>query len=46
MKTNTLPLLLIPLLVCFVPLPAAQTVTPPPDAGYPEGNTAEGQNAL
>jgi len=27
-------------------LPGAQAVSPPPDGGYPGGNTAEGQNAL
>jgi hypothetical protein len=27
-------------------LPKAQAVNPPPDGGYPGGNTAEGQNAL
>jgi hypothetical protein len=27
-------------------LPRAQAVTPPPDGGYPGGNTAEGQQAL
>jgi hypothetical protein len=39
-------LVLIPLLVCFAASPAAQAVSPPPDGGYPGGNTAEGQNAL
>ena len=40
-------LLLIPLaLACFAVSPAAQAVSPPPDGGYPGGNTAEGQNAL
>jgi hypothetical protein len=38
------------LLVCVFlganPLPNAQAVNPPPDGGYPGGNTAEGQNAL
>ena len=33
-------------LVCFGLLPQAQAVSPPPDGGYPGGNTAEGQNAL
>jgi trimeric autotransporter adhesin len=46
MKTNALSLLLIPMLVSFAPLPAAQAVSPAPDGGYPGGNTAEGQNAL
>jgi hypothetical protein len=27
-------------------LPKAEAVVPPPDGGYPSGNTAEGQNAL
>jgi Chaperone of endosialidase len=31
---------------CFALLPKAQAVLPPPDGGYPGGNTAEGQNAL
>jgi hypothetical protein len=31
---------------CFALLPNAQAVSPPPDGGYPGGNTAEGQNAL
>jgi len=31
---------------CFELSPAALAVTPPPDGGYPNGNTAEGQNAL
>jgi hypothetical protein len=26
--------------------PNAKAVSPPPDGGYPGGNTAEGQNAL
>jgi Chaperone of endosialidase len=34
------------LLACLAPLPNAQAVSPPPDGGYPGGNTAEGQNAL
>jgi hypothetical protein len=48
MKTNIASLVLIPLLVlnCFGSLPTSQAVTPPPDGGYPGGNTAEGQNAL
>ena len=33
-------------LACFGPSPAVQAVTPPPDGGYPGGNTAEGQAAL
>ena len=33
-------------LVCFALSSAAQAVVPPPDGGYPEFNTAEGQKAL
>jgi lactam utilization protein B len=33
-------------LTCFRLIPNAQAVMPPPDGGYPGGNTAEGQNAL
>ena len=40
-------LLLIPLvLVCFAFSPTARAVSPPPDGGYPNGNTAEGDGAL
>ncbi len=31
---------------CFALLSTAQAIVPPPDGGYPGGNTAEGQNAL
>ncbi len=44
---QTTPLFLIALLLaCFGLMPLAQAVVPPPDGGYPGGNTAEGQNAL
>jgi hypothetical protein len=33
-------------LFCFGLLRTTQAVSPPPDGGYPGGNTAEGQNAL
>jgi hypothetical protein len=33
-------------LVCFGLSPAVRAVSPPPDGGYPGGNTAEGQAAL
>ena len=33
-------------IVCIGLLPRAQAVVPPPDGGYPGGNTAEGQDAL
>jgi Chaperone of endosialidase len=47
-QPKTIPPLLITLaLLCFVLLPKAQAVSPPPpDGGYPGFNTAEGQNAL
>ena len=32
--------------VCLGTVAAIQAVVPPPDGGYPGGNTAEGQNAL
>jgi hypothetical protein len=41
--------LLVPLglaLAWFALSPAARAVSPPPDGGYPNGNTAEGDNAL
>jgi uncharacterized coiled-coil protein SlyX len=43
---TTPPLLITLALLCFGLLPKAQAVNPPPDGGYPGGNTAEGQNAL
>src|SRR6266496_4168592 len=33
-------------LIALALSPKAQAVSPPPDGGYPGGNTAEGQNAL
>jgi hypothetical protein len=40
-------LLLIPLLLaCFALSPQARAVDPPPDGGYPNQNTAEGEDAL
>jgi len=39
--------LLIPMvLVCFALSPAVRAVDPPPDGGYPNQNTAEGDDAL
>jgi len=32
--------------VCFALSPTARAVTPAPDGGYPNNNTAEGDNAL
>ena len=46
LKTITPALLITLLLLCFGLLPTVQAVSPPPDGGYPGGNTAEGQNAL
>lgn len=46
MKTNTFSLILVSLLTSFAFLQPAQAVVPPPDGGYPNFNTAEGQNAL
>ena len=43
---TTPPLLVTLALLCFGLLPRAQAVVPPPDGGYPGGNTAEGQAAL
>jgi Chaperone of endosialidase len=39
-------LLIVFVLGCLALLPSAQAVSPPPDGGYPGGNTAEGQKAL
>jgi hypothetical protein len=42
-----MPLIIIVIaLAYFDALPNAQAVVPPPDGGYPNGNTAEAQNAL
>jgi hypothetical protein len=46
MKPNIPPVLIIFALVCFALVQNMQAVSPPPDGGYPGGNTAEGQNAL
>ena len=43
MKTFALTLLTA---ACFAVLPKVYALSPPPDGGYPGGNTAEGQNAL
>src|SRR5437763_6371629 len=45
-KTTTLPLLIALTFACFGPLPITLALLPPPDGGYPNGNTAEGDNAL
>jgi hypothetical protein len=46
-KVTERALLLIPLMVgCFMLLPNARAVKPPPDGGYVGNNTAEGEAAL
>jgi hypothetical protein len=45
-NTAILPLLIAVALACLWLLPHMQAVTPPPDGGYPGGNTAEGTKAL
>ena len=46
MKTLASTLLAIFSFICFAFLPKGQAVSPPPDGGYPGGNTAEGHLAL
>src|SRR5215217_6696742 len=47
MKTTIRSLTTITLIaIAFALSPNAHALTPPPDGGYPGGNTAEGQNAL
>ena len=46
MKTKTLSLVLISLLAYFSASSPLQAVIPPPDGGYPNFTTAEGQKAL
>jgi hypothetical protein len=46
MKTIIRSLVTILVLLCFGLLPRVQAVVPPPDGGYPNFTTAEGQNAL
>src|SRR6266536_1176423 len=43
---NTIFTTILLVLGSFGLLPKAQAVFPPPDGGYPGGNTAEGQSAL
>ena len=45
-KRTTLVFLIPLVLACFALVPSARAVSPPPDGGYPGGNTAEGFNAL
>src|SRR5262245_58703077 len=46
MKTAMPQFLIAVLIVCLASLQNAQAVSPPPDGGYPNGNTAEGTSAL
>ena len=46
MKTGTQLSIATLAFICLSVLPNAQALNPPPDGGYPGGNTAEGQNAL
>jgi hypothetical protein len=46
LKTTTLPLFATLAFACFGLLHEMQAVTPAPDGGYPNWNTAEGQDAL
>jgi hypothetical protein len=46
MKTRIPSVLITVAIVCFALVQNAQAVVPPPDGGYPGGNTAEGQDAL
>ena len=45
LRRSVFPFALFPI-VCLAISPNSHAVTPPPDGGYPGGNTAEGQNAL
>ena len=46
MKTAMPQFLIAVLIACLASAQNAQAVSPPPDGGYPGGNTAEGQDAL
>ena len=45
-KIQILPLLIALALACFAPSPQARAVDSPPDGGYPNQDTAEGEDAL
>ena len=45
-NTTILPTLIALTLVCFALAPQSRAVDPPPDGGYPNANTAEGEDAL
>src|ERR1043166_7365956 len=44
--TNCVRVFALVMIGYFGPSPNVQAVSPPPDGGYPLGNTAEGQDAL
>jgi hypothetical protein len=46
MKTSIPSIITTLAFLCIGLLPKAEALNPPPDGGYPGGNTAEGQNAL
>ena len=46
MKTRASFIFIVVSLICVGLLPKVEAVSPPPDGGYPNGNTAEGENAL
>jgi trimeric autotransporter adhesin len=46
LKKANLPLLIVVVAICFAFLSVARAVDPPPDGGYPNRNTAEGDLAL
>jgi hypothetical protein len=46
LKKTNLPLLIAVVAICFAFLSVARAVDPPPDGGYPNRNTAEGDLAL
>jgi len=46
MKINAPPILIALVFLCLGLLPKAHAVSPPPDGGYPGGNTANGLSAL
>jgi trimeric autotransporter adhesin len=46
MKRNTILKTILFIVTCFALCPMAKALVPPPDGGYPGGNTAEGQGAL
>jgi hypothetical protein len=45
-NTTILPVLIALTLGCFEVSPTARAADPPPDGGYPNFNTAEGEDAL